>query len=367
MRHAILVPLVIILLVVAYIPGCTLFKSENRPPLAVFSADPKSINAGETVYFSANESKDKDGKIAKYSWSFGDGTYSLEKWTSHTYGKGGNYTVELIVKDDGGAVDRANTTIHVNDWPFAEGRAGKDPAKVNDIVQFDGSMSSDKDGKITDYVWDFGDGAQTTKGMSPTHKYTKVGTYDINLTVTDNDKASAKYNFKLKVVKRNYKVLWQESSKILTTISDYSTKNSTMNKTYKVTMNNMTELVFNMTWKDLIPIIGAPNDDFTLNTTSPDGDKKHQESTTEVMTEKFHIDTVPDTINMEADSINAVWASMANKYTSQKGDGDWLMSIYLAPTGAAGIFNVTELADLGNDWQIEVMAYYYQANIIEVG
>lgn len=367
MRRALLVPLIVILLVVAYLPGCTIFKPENRAPVAVFSANPNSINAGETVYFSANESKDKDGKIVKYSWSFGDDTYSLEKWTSHTYGKGGNFTVELIVKDDGGAVDRSNTTVHVNAWPFAEGRAGKDPAKVNDVIQFDGSMSSDRDGKITEFVWDFGDGSQTIKGMAPSHKFTKVGTYNVNLTVTDNDKASAKYDFKIRIIKRNFKVLWQEDSRVLTTISDWSSKNTTMNKTYKVTMNNMTSLVFNMTWKDLIPIIGQPNDDFTLNTSSPSGDKKRSETTTQVLVEKFRIDEVPDTINMEADTMDAVRASMSNKYTSQKGIGDWLMGISLAPTDTGGIFNMTELADLGNDWQIEITAYYYQANIIEVG
>ena len=366
MRRIVLALLSVILLVVVYLPGCTIMKAQNRAPVAVFTATPKSINVGETVYFSANESKDKDGKIVKYSWNFGDGTYSLEKWTDHKYEKAGNFTVDLVVTDDGDAVDRANSTVHVNAWPFAEGRSGKDPAKVNDIVQFDGSSSSDKDGKLVEYLWDFGDGAQLVKGVSPSHKYSKIGTYNVSLKVTDNDQASNEYEFRIRVIKRNYKVLWQETSKILTTISDYTQENATANKTYKVTTVNMTSLVFNLTWKDPWPIVGAPNDDFMFNVTSPDANKKHGEGTSEVIAETFHIDEVPETINMEADSVDQVWAQMAGKYTTIKGDGEWAMSIYLVDTGS-WLLNMTHDPQRGTTWQVQIVAYYYTAQIMEVG
>jgi PKD repeat protein len=367
MRRALVASLAILLMAVAYLPGCTIVKTENRAPISVFTANPKSINVGDTVFFSANESKDKDGKIIKYAWSFGDNEYSLEKWTSHVYRKGGNYTVDLIVTDDEGAVDRSNTTIHVNEWPFAEGRAGKDPAKVNDVLQFDGSESGDKDGKIVEYLWDFGDTTQLVTGRDPTHKYTKVGTYNVTLKVTDNDKASTTYDFKVKVIKRNYRVEWVQNTKVLDTISDYNRKNATMNKTLQVTTTNLTALVFNMTWKDLIPVVGPANDDFTLDTQAPYGDEKNVETTTEVIGERFNIGLVPETIQMQADSIGPVMAQISSKYTSQKGDGTWKMSIFLAPTNNTGIFNVTELLDQGNDWQIQITAYYYEADIIEIG
>jgi PKD repeat protein len=50
---------------------------------------------------------------------------------------------------------------------------------------FDGSGSSDSDGSITSYAWDFGDGATGT-GVSPQHTYTAAGTYTVKLTVTDD-------------------------------------------------------------------------------------------------------------------------------------------------------------------------------------
>jgi PKD repeat protein len=366
MRRVAIAILCVLLLVVVYLPGCTIMKAQNRAPVAVFTATPKSINTGETIYFSANESKDKDGKIVKYAWDFGDGSYSLEKFTDHKYEKAGNFTVGLVVTDDGNGVDRANTTVHVNAWPFAEGRSGKDPAKVNDIVQFDGSESVDKDGKITEYIWDFGDGTNLVKGVSPSHKYSKIGTYNVSLKVTDNDQASNSFDFRVRIIKRNYKVLWQETSKILTTFSEYNQENSTTNKTYKVTMNNMTRLVFNLTWKDPFPLIGPPNDDFMFNVTDPEANKKHSEGTSEIIEETFHIDEVPETINMEADSVDQVWAQMANKYKTTKGNGEWDMSIYLVDTGM-WILNLTHDPQRGTTWQVQITAYYYLAQIMEIG
>lgn len=50
---------------------------------------------------------------------------------------------------------------------------------------FDSSASADTDGSITGHLWEFGDG-QTSTAANPTHSYAAPGTYDVRLTVNDN-------------------------------------------------------------------------------------------------------------------------------------------------------------------------------------
>lgn len=52
-------------------------------------------------------------------------------------------------------------------------------------VTFNASASSDSDGTISGYSWDFGD-SNTGSGVTPSHTYAAAGTYTVTLTVTDN-------------------------------------------------------------------------------------------------------------------------------------------------------------------------------------
>lgn len=53
-------------------------------------------------------------------------------------------------------------------------------------VAFNASASSDPDGSIASYSWNWGDGTANGSGVSPTHSYAQPGTYVVALTVTDN-------------------------------------------------------------------------------------------------------------------------------------------------------------------------------------
>jgi len=57
-------------------------------------------------------------------------------------------------------------------------------------VAFDGSQSSDRDGNVTNYSWDFGDGTSSL-GSQANHTYTSLGLFTATLTVTDDDGAES--------------------------------------------------------------------------------------------------------------------------------------------------------------------------------
>lgn len=62
-------------------------------------------------------------------------------------------------------------------------------------IDFDASSSSDPDGNIVNYAWDFGDGVTTvTTSPTTTHFYNNEGLYSVELSIVDNDGATAVRN-----------------------------------------------------------------------------------------------------------------------------------------------------------------------------
>ncbi|MDD5778886.1 MAG: PKD domain-containing protein [Candidatus Thermoplasmatota archaeon] len=72
-----------------------------------------------------------------------------------------------------------------NIGPTASFTVDKTAPKVGDVVSFDASGSSDSDGSIVLYQWDFDDGYNDT-GRVVTHQFGKQGDYTVSLTVVDN-------------------------------------------------------------------------------------------------------------------------------------------------------------------------------------
>jgi N-acetyl-anhydromuramyl-L-alanine amidase AmpD len=58
------------------------------------------------------------------------------------------------------------------------------------VCKFDASTSSDFEGEIVSYQWDFGD-SKTTTGMKISHTYEKAGSYTVILTVVDSEQVSS--------------------------------------------------------------------------------------------------------------------------------------------------------------------------------
>jgi PKD repeat protein len=64
------------------------------------------------------------------------------------------------------------------------------PAEQGNPILFDASASTDLDGTIVAYAWDFGDGTTNT-GQTVQHTYSRGGTFTVILTVTDDRGQSA--------------------------------------------------------------------------------------------------------------------------------------------------------------------------------
>jgi PKD repeat protein len=164
----------------------------NQPPVSVFVYSPTSPAVGEWVQFNGSASTDPNGTVASYAWNFGDGTTATGAVIWHRFLASGNYAVALTVTDNQGASTTSSQLVSVgamNQPPLAV--FTNDPAVgiPGSWMQFDASASSDTDGTIGAYSWNFGDGTTGT-GSVLWHRYTSAGSYSVVLTVTDNLGAS---------------------------------------------------------------------------------------------------------------------------------------------------------------------------------
>jgi PKD repeat protein len=152
----------------------------NVLPSAVFTATPNYLTAA----VDASASTDSDGTIAAYAWNFGDGTTGSDATTSHTFAAG-TYTVTLTVTDNDGASSSTTQSVTAVNPPNVPPTASFTNAANHLAVSVDGTASTDPDGTVVGYAWDFGDGFTTT---DPTvaHTYAAGGTYTVTLNVTDN-------------------------------------------------------------------------------------------------------------------------------------------------------------------------------------
>jgi PKD repeat protein len=109
--------------------------------------------------------------------------------TSHTYPTTSSYSVRLTVTDDGGATDEDTVTVVVTPPANLPPIASFTYSCTDLNCSFDGPGSSDPDGTIVNYNWDFNDG-NNGSGVTTSHTYAAAGSYTVTLTVTDDDDAT---------------------------------------------------------------------------------------------------------------------------------------------------------------------------------
>ena len=162
----------------------------NTPPVASFSV----VCTGGTCTFDGSSSSDSDGTITSYRWAFGDGSDGTEPVVIHSYATG-TYTATLTVTDQASLDTHTQTLSIVNAVPAASFTVQCAALTCT----YDASASSDDDGSIVRYNWQFGDGS-TLNGYAAgvtTHTLAAAGTYTAVLTVYDvvQQSATASHTF----------------------------------------------------------------------------------------------------------------------------------------------------------------------------
>ena len=176
----------------------------NRAPVASILADVAGGNLPLTVNFDASGSSDMDGSIVSFEWDFeGDGTFDSNTgtvaFTSFEFNIAGSYDPTVRVTDNKGATDTAKLSetggggLTINANPVAGISADTLSGNLPLTVNFDASSSTDSDGTIVSYEWDFeGDGTwdlDTGALAQASFEYLTGGTYDPAVRVTDDDGA----------------------------------------------------------------------------------------------------------------------------------------------------------------------------------
>ena len=160
----------------------------NQNPYASFSSE---VIAPLTVSFDGTSSSDPDGSIVNYEWDWtNDGSYDATgSMPSHQYPDYGSYSVKLRVTDNEGGTDTCTGWIIFTNTPPTA--VITTPIYYNNLtVTVFADESSDQDGSIVEYAWDWtNDGVYDSYGITKIHTYSSNGTYSIKLRVTDDEGA----------------------------------------------------------------------------------------------------------------------------------------------------------------------------------
>jgi PKD repeat protein len=225
----------------------------NQLPVAQAGENYQGFS-GNAISLSSAGSSDEDGHIVSYLWDLGDGNTSDLANPEHSYAQAGQYNITLTITDNDGAISTATAEVIVNPAGDMDGdgdvdkndiralsqairrgdqldlafdingdgvvnsrdvramssicsyercssiapppeaptavASGSDSVEQFQSVAFSSAGSNDNYGRIVSYAWDFGDGASSTQA-NPTHTFEQVGSFNVTLTVTDNDGMTA--------------------------------------------------------------------------------------------------------------------------------------------------------------------------------
>ncbi|WP_417851166.1 PKD domain-containing protein [Thalassoglobus sp.] len=175
------------------------YQRQYAPEVIAISRPYQRAFTGSPVTLDAKRSWAKSG-IAKYEWTFSDGSEGSGAEVTQRYTRPGMYSEVLKVTDKAGNIDYDFATVRVNDSITGRQSPGIDAnyapstgIQPGDEVTF---TSRGRNAAPSEDIWDFGDGSPkvTTRSnidsdqhaqngyASTTHKFKKPGDYIVSVT-----------------------------------------------------------------------------------------------------------------------------------------------------------------------------------------
>jgi len=162
-----------------------------------FNYTPKNPKVNQTVDFTpiieVNGTDLSDLGEINLTWDFGDGSSEVSNkypnHATHKYDDAWSYLVILTANSELGWSGSANHSIIINEETDYHPIARFTFSTNGTTVYFNASESYDIDGRIVEYIWDFGDGTNDSSS-NPTinHTYSERGKiYTVKLIVVDDD------------------------------------------------------------------------------------------------------------------------------------------------------------------------------------
>ena len=146
---------------------------------------------GLTCSFDASTSSDSDGSVATYSWDFGNGNTGQGVTADYTFASEGDKSVVLSIVDNSGGSAQHTVTVTVTDAPQQQAPLADFSVNCTELqCSFDASASSDADGTISNYSWNFNNEG-TAEGAMASYTFDTQGDKSITLTVTDDSDLTA--------------------------------------------------------------------------------------------------------------------------------------------------------------------------------
>jgi PKD repeat protein len=183
--------LLVIIVAVLTFPGVAL---ANTPPVADAGPDVEMYLDDDVML--EGSATDADGDpITLWEWTVVRKPEGSAPWISDPNRPNpvfcpdmvGDYVLSLVVSDgtDYSAPDLMVVRVYPNEPPTAVALSDVTTGDAPLTVSFDGSQSTDPEGRELTYRWRFGDGYYSDEAC-PTHTYERAGSYSVRLQVTDD-------------------------------------------------------------------------------------------------------------------------------------------------------------------------------------